>query len=53
MRYCWGWLGRHVRVVLPACAHAKIDIEYPDPAANYKGTVLQPFDEDDDDDDDE
>ena len=27
--WCWGWLGRHVRVVLPSCAVNKIRSTYP------------------------
>ena len=36
-----GWLGRFIRVVTPACAHARIDREYPDPDGNYTGTILE------------
>lgn len=41
VRWCWGFLGRDIRVQLPACIHSKIMRAYPDGAGNYKGTVLR------------
>lgn len=34
--WCWGWLGRHNRVVLPACAVKKIRDTFPSDG-NYVG----------------
>ncbi|KAI7800479.1 putative P2X purinoceptor 7-like [Triplophysa rosa] len=35
--WCWGYLGRHVRVVIPACVVQRIRQEFPDAGANYVG----------------
>ncbi|XP_069108905.1 uncharacterized protein [Argopecten irradians] len=29
VRWCWGWLGRHVRVIIPACAVSSIRNTFP------------------------
>ena len=34
-RWCWGWLGRSVRVVLPSCAIKKIRDSFP--SETYSG----------------
>lgn len=34
-RWCWGWLGRNIRVTLPACAVNKIRDTFP--SDNYQG----------------
>lgn len=31
VRWCWGWLGRHIRVVLPACVVSCIRAHFPPP----------------------
>ncbi|XP_062588587.1 uncharacterized protein LOC134274751 [Saccostrea cucullata] len=36
-RWCWGWLGRQVRVPLPACAVQKIRDTYPEEDGAYQG----------------
>lgn len=36
-RWCWGWLGKHVRVPLPACAVQKIRNTYPAEDGVYQG----------------
>ncbi|XP_063952817.1 uncharacterized protein LOC135153562 [Lytechinus pictus] len=41
VRWCWGFLGKDIRVQLPACIHSKIMRAYPDGAGIYKGTVLR------------
>ena len=33
--WCWGWLGKRVRVVLPSCAVNKIRTTFP--SVNYAG----------------
>ncbi|XP_060077950.1 P2X purinoceptor 7-like [Ylistrum balloti] len=37
VRWCWGWLGRHVRVTLPACAVSSIRNTFPAPDGQYNG----------------
>ena len=37
-RWCWGWLGRNIRVILPACAVKKIRDTFP--SHNYTGFNL-------------
>uniref|UniRef100_A0A3B3CPU1 P2X purinoreceptor 7 intracellular domain-containing protein n=1 Tax=Oryzias melastigma TaxID=30732 RepID=A0A3B3CPU1_ORYME len=39
-RLAWGWLGKHVRVVLPACAVCKIREVYPSQSGQYKNFAL-------------
>ena len=41
VRWCWGYLGRHIRVPLPACVVRRIQQEFPE--ADYVGflPVLQ------------
>ncbi|XP_072014179.1 uncharacterized protein [Amphiura filiformis] len=41
VRWCWGYLGKDIRVQLPACVHSAIMRAYPDGRNNYKGTVLR------------
>nr|XP_054595965.1 P2X purinoceptor 7-like isoform X2 [Nothobranchius furzeri] len=36
VRWCWGYLGQHVRVVIPSCAVSRIRQEFPEDGA-YKG----------------
>ncbi|XP_055056156.2 P2X purinoceptor 7-like [Misgurnus anguillicaudatus] len=35
--WCWGFLGRHVRVVIPSCVVSRIRQEFPDLAGHYVG----------------
>ncbi|XP_033969650.1 P2X purinoceptor 7-like [Trematomus bernacchii] len=35
--WCWGFLGRKIRVVIPACVVLRIHREFPDPQNNYVG----------------
>nr|XP_055035662.1 P2X purinoceptor 7-like [Misgurnus anguillicaudatus] len=35
--WCWGYLGRHVRVVIPSCVVLRIRQEFPDLAGHYVG----------------
>ncbi|XP_063051873.1 P2X purinoceptor 7-like [Engraulis encrasicolus] len=35
--WCWGWLGRKVRVVIPACVVRRIRQEFPDTEGQYVG----------------
>ncbi|KAI7810814.1 putative P2X purinoceptor 7-like [Triplophysa rosa] len=35
--WCWGFLGREVRVVLPSCAVLRIQQEFPDPDGQFVG----------------
>ncbi|KAI7803994.1 putative P2X purinoceptor 7-like, partial [Triplophysa rosa] len=35
--WCWGYLGRHVRVVIPSCVVARIRQEFPDQSGQYVG----------------
>ncbi|XP_061193720.1 P2X purinoceptor 7-like [Saccostrea echinata] len=37
VRWCWGWLGRNVRVPLPACAVTKVRETYPEETGTYHG----------------
>ena len=37
-RWCWGWLGREIRVVLPSCAVKKIRNTFP--SSSYTGFSL-------------
>ncbi|XP_021359109.1 P2X purinoceptor 7-like [Mizuhopecten yessoensis] len=37
VRWCWGWLGRHVRIRLPACAVTCIRNAFPAPDGQYNG----------------
>ncbi|XP_069133573.1 uncharacterized protein [Argopecten irradians] len=37
VRWCWGWLGRHVRVILPACAVSSIRNTFPAADGQYHG----------------
>uniref|UniRef100_A0A8C6KJ42 P2X purinoreceptor 7 intracellular domain-containing protein n=1 Tax=Nothobranchius furzeri TaxID=105023 RepID=A0A8C6KJ42_NOTFU len=36
VRWCWGYLGQHIRVVIPSCAVSRIRQEFPEDGA-YKG----------------
>ncbi|CAL9694937.1 unnamed protein product [Knipowitschia caucasica] len=36
VRWCWGYLGQHIRVVIPSCAVTRIRLEFPDYVA-YTG----------------
>uniref|UniRef100_A0A1X7SM35 P2X purinoreceptor 7 intracellular domain-containing protein n=1 Tax=Amphimedon queenslandica TaxID=400682 RepID=A0A1X7SM35_AMPQE len=36
-RWCWGWLGRVLRVVLPSCAVNKLRLTFSDPSNTYTG----------------
>ncbi|XP_041481000.1 uncharacterized protein LOC121428454 [Lytechinus variegatus] len=44
VRWCWGILGKDIRVQLPACVQSRIKTAYPDGAGHYKGTVLRQLD---------
>ncbi|XP_065126270.1 P2X purinoceptor 7-like [Paramisgurnus dabryanus] len=33
--WCWGYLGRHNRVVIPSCVVLRIRLEFPDQAGRY------------------
>ncbi|XP_051990864.1 P2X purinoceptor 7 [Xyrauchen texanus] len=35
--WCWGYLGRHVRVVIPSCVVLRISLEFPDQSGGYVG----------------
>ncbi|XP_041379828.1 P2X purinoceptor 7-like, partial [Gigantopelta aegis] len=35
--WCWGWLGKRVRVILPSCAVKKIRNTFPSDFSNYTG----------------
>ncbi|XP_057675909.1 uncharacterized protein LOC130906042 isoform X2 [Corythoichthys intestinalis] len=35
--WCWGYLGRNIRVVLPSCVAHRITEEFPDTQGNYVG----------------
>ncbi|XP_055359525.1 P2X purinoceptor 7 isoform X1 [Betta splendens] len=35
--WCWGFLGRRVRVVIPSCVVLRIRAEFPDGQGNYVG----------------
>ncbi|XP_037613535.1 P2X purinoceptor 7-like [Sebastes umbrosus] len=35
--WCWGFLGRRIRVVIPACVVLRIRREFPDALARYEG----------------
>lgn len=35
--WCWGFLGRRIRVVIPACVVLRIRREFPDALASYEG----------------
>nr|XP_021331263.1 P2X purinoceptor 7-like [Danio rerio] len=35
--WCWGWLGREVRVVIPSCVVRRIRQEFPNAAGQYVG----------------
>jgi hypothetical protein len=37
VHWCWGWLGRRIRVPLPACAVARIRKEFPAEDGVYTG----------------
>ncbi|XP_061186205.1 P2X purinoceptor 7-like [Saccostrea echinata] len=37
VRWCWGWLGRTVRVPLPACAVQRIRSTFPEADGQYRG----------------
>lgn len=41
--WCWGWLGRRVRVTLPSCAVNKIRTKFPSADANYTGFKYPSF----------
>ena len=47
VRWCWGYLGKDIRVVLPACAVKKIRLQFP--SDDYRGfqdvwnVVVLPF----------
>ncbi|XP_041455738.1 uncharacterized protein LOC121432115 [Lytechinus variegatus] len=41
VRWCWGILGKDIRVQLPACVQAIIKNTYPDGNNIYRGTVLR------------
>jgi len=38
VRWCWGYIGKHHRVVLPACAVSAIRLQFP--ADSYAGFHL-------------
>jgi len=38
--WCWGFLGRRIRVVIPACVVLRIRAEYPDDEGHYTGFRL-------------
>ena len=40
----WGYLGKHVRVVIPSCVVSHIQQEFPDPGAEYTGFLAPHFD---------
>ncbi|KAK7878121.1 hypothetical protein WMY93_000738 [Mugilogobius chulae] len=42
VRWCWGYLGQHVRVVIPSCAVTRIREEFPEDGS-YRG-FLPPLD---------
>ncbi|CAH1233056.1 Hypp569 [Branchiostoma lanceolatum] len=42
VRWCWGWLGEGIRVVLPACAVTKIRETFP--SEQYAGFRYPPLD---------
>lgn len=44
VRWCWGYLGRHIRVVIPSCAVTRIRQEFPENEGNYTGFQLPPLD---------
>ncbi|KAL5005344.1 hypothetical protein ScPMuIL_018800 [Solemya velum] len=37
VRWCWGYLGKEIRVVIPACVVLSVRNSYPDPGQNYTG----------------
>uniref|UniRef100_A0A9J8DH01 P2X purinoreceptor 7 intracellular domain-containing protein n=2 Tax=Cyprinus carpio TaxID=7962 RepID=A0A9J8DH01_CYPCA len=37
VRWCWGYLGRHIRVVIPSCAVTRIREQFPDNTGTYSG----------------
>ncbi|KAL2079799.1 hypothetical protein ACEWY4_025543 [Coilia grayii] len=40
--WCWGFLGRKIRVVNPACVVLRIHSEFPDEEGHYEGFKLHP-----------
>uniref|UniRef100_A0A671VER7 P2X purinoreceptor 7 intracellular domain-containing protein n=1 Tax=Sparus aurata TaxID=8175 RepID=A0A671VER7_SPAAU len=44
VRWCWGYLGRHIRVGIPSCAVTRIRQEFPENEGNYTGFQLPPLD---------
>nr|ACJ68410.1 nanor b [Danio rerio] len=41
--WCWGYLGREIRVVIPSCAVTRIRQEFPDENENYTGYLPRPM----------
>ncbi len=39
-RWCWQWLGRDIRVVLPSCAVTKIRSVFPSTTGEYTGFIF-------------
>ncbi|KAL5009761.1 hypothetical protein ScPMuIL_012066, partial [Solemya velum] len=37
VRWCWGYLGKEIQVVIPACIVLSVRNSYPDPGQNYTG----------------
>ncbi|KAK3744182.1 hypothetical protein QZH41_020569, partial [Actinostola sp. cb2023] len=44
VRFCWGYLGREIRVTLPSCAVIKIINQFPSANQNYTGFRYAPLD---------
>uniref|UniRef100_A0A8C1UG27 P2X purinoreceptor 7 intracellular domain-containing protein n=1 Tax=Cyprinus carpio TaxID=7962 RepID=A0A8C1UG27_CYPCA len=44
VRWCWGYLGRHIRVVIPSCAVTRIREQFPDNTGTYSGFQPPPLD---------
>ncbi len=40
--WCWGLLGRRIRVIIPACVVLRIRSEFPDEEGHYVGFKLPP-----------
>ncbi|XP_067290072.1 P2X purinoceptor 7 isoform X2 [Pseudorasbora parva] len=43
VRWCWGYLGRHIRVVIPSCAVTRIRQQFPEQNENYIGFLPPPL----------
>ncbi|XP_063060538.1 nanor [Engraulis encrasicolus] len=41
--WCWGFLGRHIRVVVPSCVVLRVRREFPDSQQQYMGFRLPPL----------